>query len=144
VSKCFFCRQVIRWPGNPSTHEEQSVAITFTEQFDQLNEQPLDISNLFKILSFLDPKNIPTKMIVNGAKEWLRSQNELQPPPSSSKPIILEPGHKDSDIKYPPDTISEGSRVSAQFRSLVTLILSPVQFHSYAETPKPVSSRTSN
>jgi tetratricopeptide (TPR) repeat protein len=118
-----------------NAHEERSVAIIFTEQFNQLNEESPDVSNLLKVLSFLDPENIPTEMIVNGAREWLRSQDELQPVPSSSKPTLFQkikkwtqPGRKKAHMKFLPDGVRKASRVSLEFRSLVTLILSPVQF----------------
>jgi hypothetical protein len=88
--------QVIRWKNDLSPQEERSVPITLTEQFNQLSEESLDISNLFRVLSFLDSENVPTEMLVDGAKEWLRSQNEVQHAPSSStsqspsNPTILQ------------------------------------------------------
>jgi hypothetical protein len=91
-----------------SPYEERSVGVTLTKQFNRLNEESIDISNLFKVLSFLDPDNIPAEMIVNGAKEWLSSQDELPHAPSPSKPV----------------------GISSESRSLVALILSPIRFRT--------------
>jgi hypothetical protein len=58
----------------------------------QFNQESLDISNLFRVFSFLDAERIPIEMLIDGAKEWLRSQDERQhassPPPS--KPSLFQ------------------------------------------------------
>jgi tetratricopeptide (TPR) repeat protein len=106
----------------------------------RLNEEFLDISNLFKVLSFLDTENIPVKMLVDGAKEWLRSQDELEhapsPSPSPSKPSLFQKiiwklrGRKETNTKPRPGRVASTPRVSSEFRSSVSLILSPIQFRT--------------
>jgi len=98
--------QAIRWESDLSFYEERSVAATFSRQFEKLNEESGDLSNLLKLLSFFDPETIPVRMIIDGAKEWLRVQNEL-------------PTFKDSL-----------SPVSSQFHSLTILITSPIKFQT--------------
>jgi tetratricopeptide (TPR) repeat protein len=134
---------VIRWENDLSPYEERSVAITITKQFNRLSEESTDIGNLFKVLSFLNVANIPSEMIVNGAKEWLRSQNGLQhapsplPSPPPSKPTILQKikslklrRRKTADTKSRPDSVTQAPRISSEFRSLVSLILSPTHFRT--------------
>src|ERR1700722_7025528 len=104
-------RQVIRWESDLTLHEERSVAATFSRQLEQLNG---DISNLLKVLSFLDPENIPVCMIVDGAKEWLHSQDTLENTVSTL------------------DTVSP--LVYSAFRSLATLITSPIKFQKALQT----------
>jgi hypothetical protein len=105
-----------------------------TKQFNQLSEESIDIGNLFKVLSFLDAA---AEMIVNGAKEWLHSQNGLRhtPSPSQSKPTILQKiktlkprGRKKADMKSRPDSVTQVPPISSEFRSLVSLILWPIHF----------------
>jgi hypothetical protein len=118
-------------------YEERSVAITFTKQFNQLNEESLNISNLFRVLSFLDAGNISNEMLVNGAEEWLRSQDELQHAPSPSQPTIFQRIkkrklrlRKEARTISRPDDASKAPQISSESRSLVSLILSPIEFRT--------------
>jgi tetratricopeptide (TPR) repeat protein len=87
----------------------------FTKQFDRLNQVSHDISNLLKLLSFLDPEKISVEMLVKGAKELLHPH-------------------------YPPQYIqSQPINNSPEFRSLVTLITSPVQFPKAIQTLQKLS-----
>jgi hypothetical protein len=106
--------QAIQWENELSNYEEQSVAGTFARQFDLLNKESHDIGNLLKVLSFFDPENIPVGMIVDGAKEWLRLQDELHPI------------HKERDAKNQPEDVTKNTPpISSQFAPWLLILSSP-------------------
>jgi hypothetical protein len=129
---------VIRWANDLTPYEERSVATTFTNQFDRLSEESRGTSNLLKFLSFLDPESIPFDMIVDGAKAWSRNQaTQGSEPPHPKRTIsqkINEWGQKQirgfGITKRQADTINHEPRISSEFHSLITLILSPTNFRS--------------
>ena len=45
------------------------MAATFVRQFEKLSKESGDVSNLLKLVSFLDPAIISVGMIVDGAKK---------------------------------------------------------------------------
>jgi hypothetical protein len=91
--------QVINWENDLTSYEARSVAKMFTHQFDELNQQSHDVGNLLNFLSFFDPENIPITMIVDGAEAQKQHRPEQNP-----------------------------SHIYPEFDSLITLILSPIEF----------------
>src|ERR1700722_12682909 len=149
----------IRWESELSINEERSVAATFSRQFDKLNSESRDVGNLLKVLSFLDPENIPLEMVVNGAKEWLRLQDEgsqsqsaIPPIASRSHPNVSHDpspprfnamlhkvrktkwkpwqSHKEDLTEHQVDHSTEAPSVSMEFHSLITLITSPIDLQT--------------
>jgi len=84
-----------------------------------LNGESHDVGNLLKVLSFLDPENIPLEMVVHGAKEWLRLHEE---PSTSKSNTMLHKPRMDDRTKTP--------LVSSRFHSLTILITSPIKFQT--------------
>jgi hypothetical protein len=125
---------VIRWENDLTPYEARSVAAIFENQSNQLNQQSPDVGNLLKLLSFLDPENIPVTMIVDGARESLKNRaggRELFSPKhiarkfkAWSQKILHTKRHTKGK---PPADATESSHISP-FDSLITLILSPIEF----------------
>src|ERR1700722_1087377 len=143
----------ISWESELSIHEERSVAATFSRQFDKLNAESPDVGNLLKLLSFLDPENIPVGMIVDGAEEWSRLQDEgsrsqtaiprisnpHDPSPSKFHTILRKVremkrkrwhSRKEDLTENRMDDATETPLVSTGFYSLITLITSPLNFQT--------------
>src|ERR1700722_11274100 len=124
----------MRWESELSLHEERSVAATFSRQFDKLNAESRDVGNLWKVLSFLDPENISVEMIVHGAEEWLRLQDERfqsqRAIPPVSSPSHPWQSHKEDLTEHRVDHSTEAPPVSTEFHSLITLITSPIDFQT--------------
>jgi tetratricopeptide (TPR) repeat protein len=119
----YIYKQAIRWESDLTIYEERSVAATFSRQFEQLNGESLDFSNLLKVFSFLDSENIPLDMMIQGAKEWLRSKDV----PSRSKSNIWKETWNESVTK----SRAVNPTVSLpEFHSLATLIISPIKFRA--------------
>jgi hypothetical protein len=114
---------MIQWENDLSSYEELSVARTILNQLDELNQQFRCIGNLLKLLSFLDPENIPVAMIVDGAK--VQSQHRPENASSQPNPQTFE-GHTES---YAND-ITTTPYLSPEFDSLITLIISPIEFQA--------------
>jgi tetratricopeptide (TPR) repeat protein len=102
---------MIQWENDLGSYEERSVARTILNQLDELNQQSRNIGNLLKLLSFLDPENIPVAMIVDGA--MVQSQHRPD-------------HHTASDA----DDTTATSYPSPEFDSLITLIISPIGFQT--------------
>jgi tetratricopeptide (TPR) repeat protein len=125
--------QAIQWENELATYEERSVARTFTRQFNLLKQESDDIGNLLKVLSFFDLENIPVEMIIDGAKEWQRSQDELQLIPPAKFNILQRIKRwcrrcKKRDTRNKASDVTKVSPpISLGFHSLVILILSPIK-----------------
>src|ERR1700722_6461095 len=143
----------MRWESELSIHEERSVAATFSRQFDKLNAESRDVGNLLKVLSFLDPENIPVRMIVDGAEAWSRLQGEgsrsqttmppvsnpHDPSPSQFHAMLRRVremkrrqsySHKEDLAETLMDDSTETPLVSTELYSLITLITSPLNFQT--------------
>ena len=65
---------MIDWQNNLSPYEQKSVVLIINTQLAKLEHQYPVVSDLLKVLSFLDPERIPRDMITVGA-EVLQSQS---------------------------------------------------------------------
>jgi tetratricopeptide (TPR) repeat protein len=90
------------------------VTATFDALFAELDE---DSSRFLKFLSFLDPKRIPSKMLVEGAESLSQQAESAHTSPEKSCVIINDPTTNTRNSAF----------ISPDFRPLLTLILSPIQ-----------------
>jgi tetratricopeptide (TPR) repeat protein len=102
------------------------------DQINELNQQSHNIGNLLKLLSFLDPENIPVGMVVDGAKARLQPRPEKAP--SQPKRTVLVKlkewrARKKSHTKGDAD-IATTTHLTPEFDSLIALILSPIEFQT--------------
>jgi hypothetical protein len=127
---------VIEWENDLTPYEARSVAATFLNQFNELNQQSRDIGNLLKFLSFFDPENIPVELIVHGTETLLQHRPKVSCRPirnilqKTKKWLARKMGHTKSDA----GDITAPSHLSSEFDSLITLIISPIEFQSAIQT----------
>jgi hypothetical protein len=113
--------------------EGRSVARTILNQLNELNQQSRNIGNLLKLLSFLDPENIPVAMIVEGAE--VQSQRRPEKVLSRPKRTVLQKvkewqARKKGQKKRDADDTTTTSHLSPDFDSLIALIVSPIEFQT--------------
>ena len=128
---------MISWENNLSGYEQQSVAVTFATQLEELQRQSPDFSNLLKVLSFLDPERIPLNMITKGAEAWqlLSSSSKMVATSPKQKPSLLRKfkmtWHRrrgePTTLKDGPDNGTRPIFVIVKPESLINLLCSPVQ-----------------
>src|ERR1700734_1195489 len=121
--------KLISWENNLSSYEQKSVAVAFATQFEQLEVQDPDSSNLLKVLSFLDPKHIPLKMINDGAEKLqLQSPSEPSSSDTSSPKFRQSLLHKFKTKWHQRKGQLMGiSIITPKLESLIALIGAPVQ-----------------
>ncbi|KZP22295.1 TPR-like protein [Athelia psychrophila] len=60
--------EVIHWENDLNTYDETSILAAFTLQLQKLHEIDPEAHKLLKVLAFLDPENIPIKILSLGAR----------------------------------------------------------------------------
>ena len=136
------------WQNTLSSYEQNSVAVTFATQLEELERRSPDISNLLKVLSFFDPEGMPIKMIIEGADELqrksasdLRSSDITTQALESQQPLLrkfvagLVRHRRSTSLADPaPEDMNNVPNIESKVDSLITLIQSPVKLHEAIQT----------
>jgi tetratricopeptide (TPR) repeat protein len=117
---------MIEWESDLAMDHQISVLATFDTLFDQLERDFPESYNVLRILSFLDPEDIPLAMLTDGART-------LDPPPpgnsqrgSSAITSITEQNHDPRPPQHRPSP--QPTDLSPELRTLVPFLLSPIAF----------------
>jgi tetratricopeptide (TPR) repeat protein len=115
---------VVGWENHVWSYEQKSVAATIACQLDDLEQHRSDTSNLLQLLSYFDPENIPTDMIVVGAESLslLQAPSNVISSASATTTPTLENLLLEATVQ-PREPMS-----SPKSKMLLALIRSPIKF----------------
>jgi hypothetical protein len=116
---------MIGWDNHLWSYEQKSVAAAFTCQLDDLEQRCPGTSSLLRLLSYYDPENIPVDMIVFGARSLPLSQSALKT--GSSFPSTSTVFGNLGSLLRKLTAKSQESMTSLQLKTLLALILSPIE-----------------
>jgi tetratricopeptide (TPR) repeat protein len=127
---------MLRWKNDLTSYQVRSVTATFEALFVELDRDSFDVARFLTLLSFLDPERIQLRMLVDGA-ERLSQLGRLPTATSSqstaplSRNVITRIRNRllfsRNCGKLSVAEIKCDAPLSSDFRSLLTLILSPIR-----------------
>jgi tetratricopeptide (TPR) repeat protein len=115
--------QMVEWESDLATDQQRSLVATFDTLLDQLERDFPKAYDVLRILSFLDPENMPLEMLKNAARIATSRLDQLLPGDSQRESRMSTPS--------PHRSRNDSSSLSHQLlelASLVSVILSPTAF----------------
>lgn len=71
--------KILSWENKLSSHEEDSVAATFTTSFLNLHTSSHEVANLLQLLSFFDVEGVSTDVIIAGTRSAVLAPEPISP-----------------------------------------------------------------
>jgi tetratricopeptide (TPR) repeat protein len=123
---------MIEWESGLATDQQRSVVATFDTLLDRLKRDFPETYDVLRVLSFLDPEDMPLAMLTDGAQTATSPLDQPLPGNPKHKSSIITRIAKWTHIQRPSQNSTSGpsnpSDPLPELRSIASLILSPTAF----------------